>query len=123
MSLKYKNKFDSYTDRSKIYAKIKQLPSFLQYYKDLLSAHWASQQEFEKTEQGKTDIQTKKKKKEMNRRWRKRKKQELTVEQWSTRNVVYYSQLHETLNVIHTCCGIIIIIIIISLNKTVVAKL
>jgi hypothetical protein len=63
MSLKYKNNFDSYTDRSKIYAKIKQLPSFLQYYKDLLSAHWASQQEFEKTVQGKTDIQTKKNKK------------------------------------------------------------
>ena len=46
----------------------------------------------------------------MNKKWRKRKKKELTVEQWSTRNVVHYSQLHGTLNAIHTCCGIIIII-------------
>lgn len=35
--------------------------------------------------------------------------------------VVYNSQLHETLNVIHTCCGNIIIII--NLNKTIITKL
>ena len=92
----------------------------------MLSANWASQQEFEKTVQGKTGRHPPPKKK--NKKWRKRKKKELTVEQWSTRNVVHYSQLHETLNAIHTCCGIIIIIIviiiiIISLNKTIITKL
>jgi hypothetical protein len=46
----------------------------------------------------------------------------LTVEQWRTRNAVNCSQLHETLYVIHTCCGIIISIII-SLYKIVITKL
>jgi hypothetical protein len=64
LSLIYKNNFDSYTDINKIYAKIKQLPSFLKHYKNLLSAHWASKHEFEKTEKGKKEKKTKKKKNE-----------------------------------------------------------